>query len=255
MTRRILIAGLVVGSLLLAPRPSRAQFIVHDPTSYAQALVTYGQLVQQYLHWIRQARRLPADMATRYRVPEVLWRIHDDSDLYAGPLLTALNYGDPVGGRYYETVDRLSAVEDVLPRLPETLRRRMRTGYATLQAADSIATMAIHQAGAIRFNGRRVLETIRAMEDDLVAFPEEFHTQTALLNKINGAGVLNLRIAERNSQFLLHTLEQLLLDNKRKRDTEAQLMNAHLHRWRFAEAYAADLFRHTARQLDDWRQP
>jgi hypothetical protein len=139
--------------------------------------------------------------------------------------------------------------------MPETLRRRMRTGYATLQAADSIATMAIHQAGAIRFNGRRVLETIRAMEDDLVAFPEEFHTQTALLNKINGAGVLNLRIAERNSQFLLHTLEQLLLDNKRKRDTEAQLMNAHLHRWRFAEAYAADLFRHTARQLDDWRQP
>ena len=255
MTRRPVIVGILIAGLVLAPRSSEAQFVVHDPTNFGQALITYAQLVQQYAHWIRQARRLPGDLAARYRVPEVRWRTHDSGDPYAGPLLAALNAGDSLGGQYFQTVDRLSAVEDVLARVPESVRRRLRTGYATLQAADSIATMAIHQAGTIRSNGRLILQGIQAMENDLVALPDDFHTQTALLNKINGAGVLGLRIAERNSQFLLHTMEQLLVENKRKRDTEAQLMNAHLHRWRFADAYAADLFRRTARSLDDWRQP
>ena len=121
--------------------------------------------------------------------------------------------------------------------------------------ADSAATMGIHQAGIIRFNGRAVLRAIDAMEQDLVAGSDDFHSQTALLNKINGANVLGLRIAERNSQFLLATLEQLLVENKRKRDAEVQLMNAHIHQWRFGTEYAADLFRNTTQALDQWRQP
>jgi hypothetical protein len=89
-------------------------------------------------------------------------------------------------------------------------------------------------------------------QQDLVASSDDFHTHAALLNKINGANVLGLGMAERNSQFLLATLEQLLVD---KRDAEAQLMNAHIYQWRFGTDYASDLSRNTAQTLDRWRQP
>jgi hypothetical protein len=257
MFRRTAITLGIVAALTLAARPATAQLAVYDPANYFQAITRYQQMLQQYQFWLRQARRLPVDMATRYRVPEVLWRIHDSGPgfPYAGPLLAGLNYGDATGAQYFQVVHRLDPLDDILARLPAGFRRRLSDSYATIQMADSVATMGIHQAGIIRFNGRAVLRAIDAMEQDLVASSDDFHSQTALLNKINGANVLGLRIAERNSQFLLATVEQLLVENKRKRDAEAQLMNAHIYQWRYGAEYAADLFRNTAQALDQWRQP
>lgn len=248
---------ILVAVLVILPIPAGAQLAVYDPVNYVQAVTRYQQMLQQYQFWLRQARRLPVDMATRYRVPEVLWRTHDIGIAFphAGPILTALNYGDANGTQYFRAVHRLEPLDAILARLPAGFARRLGDAYATIEMADSAATMGIHQAGIIRFNGRSVLRAIDSMEQDLVAASEDFHSQTALLNKINGANVLGLRIAERNGQFLLATLEQLLVENKRKRDAEAQLMNAHIYQWRYGREYAADLFRNTARALDDWRQP
>jgi hypothetical protein len=100
-----------------------------------------------------------------------------------------------------------------------------------------------------------MMTAIANMENDAVAAPDEFHTQTALLNKINGANVLALRINESASQFQLHILEQLLVQNKRSRDAEAKIMDAHLFQWRYGTAYGRDLFSRTASNLDRWRQP
>jgi hypothetical protein len=72
---------------------------------------------------------------------------------------------------------------------------------------------------------------------------------------INGASVLELRISETTNQFLMHMLEQLLVQNKRTRDAEAQLMDAHLFQWRYGTPYGRDLFSRTASSLDTWRQP
>ena len=258
MTRRFTaLIGIVLLTILIAPTPVSAQLVVYDPTNYAQAVSRYLQLLQQYQFWLRQARRLPVDMATRYRVPEVRWRTHDDATAfpYARPVLNGLNYGDATGALYLQGVDRLEPLDSVIGGLPAALRRRLGAQYGTIEMADSVAAMGIHQAGAIRFNGRSMLRAIESMEQDLVAAPEEFHTQAALLNKINGATVLGLRIAENSSQFLMHTLEQLLVENKRKRDAEAQTMNAHIYHWRYGRAYATDLFENTARSIDGWRQP
>jgi hypothetical protein len=54
---------------------------------------------------------------------------------------------------------------------------------------------------------------------------------SSAFNKINGASVLELRISETTNQFLMHKLEQLLVQTKRTRDAEAQLMDAHLFQW------------------------
>ena len=81
------------------------------------------------------------------------------------------------------------------------------------------------------------------------------HTQVALLDKINGATMLALRLNETASQLQMHILEQLLVQNKRTRDAEAEVMDAHLFQWRYGAAYGRDLFSRTAAALDSWRQP
>jgi hypothetical protein len=257
MRRVVTIATVTLLLISMAERSPRAQFVVIDPTNYAQALARYAQLLQQYQFWVRQARRLPVDMATRYLVPTVRWRTHDIDTAYrhARSILTGLNYGDAAGGLYAQGVDRLDTLDDLLATVPSALRKRLSTTYGTIELADSVANMGIHQVGVLRLNGRSVLTAIQNMDEDASAASDQFHTQIALLNKINGASVLGLRINEGASQFLMHILEQLLVQNKRSRDAEAQAMDAHLFQWRFGASYGRDLFSRTADNLDSWRQP
>lgn len=243
--------SLALAVLLSIPTQVRAQWVVYDPSNYAQAVTRYLQLVQQYEFLVEQARRLPTAAAARYRVPEVPWQ------LYAGesPLLASLNTGEASSPAYLASVDPLDSVADVLNKTPGPLRPRLSTRYAALGVADQLALAAIQQTGRTRANGAVALQAIQAMEDDALSGPDEIHSQTALLNKINGASVLGLRLAERGNQFLAHTVEQLVLDNVRKRQAEAQLMNAHSYQWRYGQRYGSEMFDKTADRLDTWQQP
>jgi hypothetical protein len=234
-----------------------AQFVVYDPTNYFQALTRYAQLLEQYRFWVAQARRLPLNLAVRYRLQPIPWSTYADARTTpdAEALLSALNIGDPSGGLYTLSVDRLETLDNLISSVPAELRPRLRLLYGSLQFDDSVAKAAINHVGVTRTNGPFALTTIQNMEDDAVASPDEFHTQTALLNKINGATVLALRLNETASQLQLHILEQLLVQNKRSRDAEAEVMDAHLFQWRYGAAYGRDLFSHTAAALDSWRQP
>jgi hypothetical protein len=240
----------------LVSTAATAQFVVYDPTNYFQALTRYAQLLTQYRFWVAQARRLPVDLASRYRLLPVRWQVHDSGTYtYAQPILSGLNVGDLTGNLYDIATDRLATLDDMLPLVPADLRPRLRTIYGSIQLDDSAAKMAINQVGTTRTNGRLALATIQNMEDDAVSSFDDFHTQTALLNKINGATVLALRLNETASQLQLHMLEQLLVQNKRSRDAEAQIMDAHLFQWRYGASYGRDLFSRTAAALDSWRQP
>jgi hypothetical protein len=242
--------------LALVAHAVSAQFVVYDPTNYAQALARFAQLLTQYRFWVAQARRLPVDLASRYRLDPVRWRPHDAGPYpYARSILSALNAGDPAGTLYDAGTDQLEALDALLAAVPPDLRRRLETIYGSIELADSVAKMAINQVGTTRTNGRLALTTIQNMEDDAVSGSDDFHTQTALLNKINGATVLALRLEETASQLQLNILEQLLVQNKRSRDAEAQIMDAHLFQWQYGPAYGRDLFSRTASGLDSWRQP
>lgn len=239
---------------LLHPTVASAQWIVHDPTHYAQSVTTYYQLVEHYRLALEQARRLPVDLARRYRVPTLPWTAHGIATL-AQPVLDALNSGDPTGLLYARTVAPLDPLAAVLDRIPAALQPRVGTGYATIEMADQLARTAVHLAGTLRTHGTEVTRMIEAMEDDAVSGDDRFHTQVALLNKINAAAVLDLRIAEQTNQSVVSVLEQLLVGNKRQRDAEAKVMNAQLYQWQYGLAYGEDLTRHTATALDTWRQP
>ena len=247
--------AVVVLAVLLRPMPASAQWVVYDPSNYAEAVATLAQLVQQYQLLLQQTRQLPVNLAARYRVPTLPWPSHNTIADYAQPMLLALNQGDPTGTQYAQTITALDPVQAIVGQIPAALRARVGTAYATVELADRLAQTAVNQAGALRTQGVADLRTIQAMEDDAVSPDARYHTETALLNKINGANVLGLRLAEQSSQSLLHVVEQLLVTNKRQRDAEAKQMDAQLYQWQFGAAYGQDLFRQTAVGLDTWRQP
>ena len=257
MTRIVRILVTCSVALALGATALHAQFVVHDPVNYAQALARYAQLIEQLRFMVRQTRRLPVDMVARYRVPTIRWRHHDIEGQYpyARPLLTALNFGDTSGALLQQVSEPLENLETLLSTVPLELQRRLVNAYASIQFADSIARMAVHHVGSVRSNGKTAIAAIENMEADAASSDDAFHSQAALLNKLNTASVLALRIGETTNQFLMHTLEQLLLQNRRTRNAEAQLMDAELNQRRYAVTYARDLMSRTATRLDGWRQP
>ncbi len=257
MKRHVPVALCTLIVIALLSTAVRAQFVVYDPTNYFQALTRYAQLLEQYRFWVAQARRLPVNLAVRYRLPAVRWSTYANAAAtpYAEAMLSALNIGDPTGGLYNVSVDRLDTLDDLIASVPVDLRPRLRLLYGSLQLGDSVAKAAVNQVGVTRTNGPFALSTIQNMEDDAVATSDDFHTQVALLDKINGATMLSLRLSETATQLELHILEQFLVQNKRTRDAEAEMMDAHLFQWRYGAAYGRDLFSRTAAALDSWRQP
>ena len=149
-------ASAAVVLLTLLATPLRAQgydYVVYDPWSVAQSITEVFNLVRQYVEMIRQAQRLPVDLANRYRGQSVAWTLQDLASLYAQPLLNALNTGDPTGRAYQQIVHAIDVPTDILARMPAELQRRLRTAYATIELADGIAKRGIDQVGATRAIG------------------------------------------------------------------------------------------------------
>jgi hypothetical protein len=252
-TKRIAAMAFVLATGVLAV-PLKAQWIVHDPTSYFEIVAEYEQLVRQYEFMIAQARRVPVNVESRYHAYSLDWTYHDLAGLlYAQPLLTALNVGDVSGAAYRSAVQGLDVPTDIMQRLPPATRQRLASQYSTIELSDSMARLAIDQTGGARADGPLTLQAIRNVEHDAINPADEFHTQTALLEKIDSALAIELRLNEQTNQFQLSALEQSIVDNKRKRDAEATLMNATIRQWRYGKAYGDDLFGHTAANIDNWR--
>lgn len=242
-----------------APAPARAQaydYLVYDESNWWEAVAQVSALVQQILHMIRQARRLPFDMLARYHGHSIDWAFHDLESglLYAQRILGALNLGDPTGTAYRQSVNSLDLPGGAIDRMPTSLQERFKNAYAGVELADSVSALAVGQLGALRVDGPHNLQVAKDMEKDAVSNNGDLHTQIAVLNKINTAAVLGLRYQDHMTQALHSTLEQILVSNRRQRDTEALMINATIHQWRYGQAYGQDLFRNTASALDGWSQ-
>ena len=80
-------------------------------------------------------------------------------------------------------------------------------------------------------------------------------TATAVLDKLSGAVLLETRNRDARMQFLTAIVEQLLVDNKRARDTDAAVMNMQLGRLRDGHAAGTALVDGAAADLRSWKQP
>jgi hypothetical protein len=253
MRRRIAVVTAGILAISIGAATLRAQFTVFDPTNYAEAILEVEQLIRQYEFLLQQALRVPVDIASRYHAYSRAWDLHDLGALYADPLLRALNDGDVTGAAYRGLVDPLDVPTDVVARMSPTLQHRLADQYGAIELQDSVSRLAVDQTGSARTDGPLTLQAVNNVEHDIDNPADAFQSQTALLEKINAAFAVGLRIEEQTNQFQLTALEQLLVDNTRKRDAEARLMNATIYQWRFGLTYGQDLFRATAADLETWR--
>ncbi len=76
-----------------------------------------------------------------------------------------------------------------------------------------------------------------------------------MLDKISGAVLIGARQREARGHLLTGVVEQLLLENKRARDTDAAAMNMQIVAWRDRRAANEALVAGSGDALRTWRQP
>ena len=78
---------------------------------------------------------------------------------------------------------------------------------------------------------------------------------TAVLDKMGAASLIRARQQATRMELLAALTEQLLVDSKRDRDTEAAGMNMQLGRLNRGRSVAASLLAGSADDFRSWRQP
>ena len=265
--RRVILAGSVlVFSVGLSS--AWAQLAVTDPATTMRNAATAAikesileTLAEQHGRLRRMAQRLSLfTNLDKYSVTDPpRWRIHDfepgGAFLYGSGYHGALNYGDATGTEFDRVARARRAVGSALAGLSATERDVIERALATLDLADSTIITGTHQTGQLRYNGRRELRAIDALEAHVID-PSLEQSATAVLDKISGAVLVETRQKQARLQFLSAIVEQLLVDNKRARDTEAAVMNMQLGRLRRADrGEDGGLLTGAGDELRTWRQP
>ena len=93
-----------------------------------------------------------------------------------------------------------------------------------------------------------------ALEGDVSNGDQEQST-TAVLDKMSAASLIRARQQDTRMELLTALTEQLLVDSKRDRDTEAAAMNMQLGRLNRGRAVAGSLLAGSADDFRSWRQP
>jgi hypothetical protein len=267
MRRRLLFTVVVV---LVGCIATDAQVAVYDPANTARNGVTAG--LKEYLVSLqRQQREQLRRMATRlsvftnldkYSITDVpQWRIHvffdapEEPVLFARDYHAALNYGDATGNAYLGvTVPLMDAGALLDEGVDGTVLRDFAARLATINVADATAISATNDVGHVRYNGRRELRAITRLESDVID-PSQEQSTTAVLEKLSGAELIGMRQRQARAQLLVGIVEQLLVDSKRARDTEASVMNMQLSTWRGGRAANDAFVAGAGDALRTWRQP
>lgn len=247
--------------LTVLAAPAQAQWVVHDPGNYTQAVLIaertlreYEMLRAQYETIMRMGRSLPS--MEGYRLPSVATGSHDAGRwAYGGQWLRGLNVGDPDGSAFWSTARQLQRPGASLQALPPAARRAVEQAYATVEITDSVAMMGGHQVGAIRAYTGRLQHAIDGLQSDVLNTLPRFHEITTILDKVAGGELIGRRQDMATNQLLSHALEQLLARSKRMRDTEVATMNMRLGGMRNGRAAGASIVRGAASDLRTWRQP
>jgi hypothetical protein len=264
MTRRA--TAIVVLVIFFGGLSSAWAFVVTDPATTARNVVTavlksrlLETLTEQGDRIRRMARRLSVfTNLDKYAIPDVpRWRVYrfQDVHLYANPYSEALNYGDPEGIAYAEIARVRSAIGRQLSTLPPAAAAAIAAQLATLDLTDSAIIAGTDQNGRLRPQGKREMRAIDALERHVVD-PSQTQSATAVLDKISAAVLIEARQKQSRLQFLTAFVEQLIVDNKRTRDTEAAAMNMQLGRLRSIDDESGGGFLDGAGDaLRTWRQP
>ena len=246
---------------------AQAQIVVFDPAITVRNTITatikelMATLQEQQRRQIRRmSRRLSffTDLQ-KYKLPEPpRWRIHIFNDpeavLFAGDYHAALNYGDASGNAFRGVTVPLVDVRGLFGEEDPTAVREFAARLATINVADATAIAGTNDTGHVRYNGRREQAAIDQLDSDVLD-PSDEQSSTAVAEKLSGAALIAARQRQAREELLVGIVEQLLVDSKRSRDTEASLMNMQLTTWRLGRPANAAFGAGSGDALRRWRQP
>lgn len=260
-TRLFIIATLIVIASLGS---AWAQIGVTDPATTARnrVIATIKQQIVDLVTAQRErleqmARRLGAEHLATYRAPNAPgWRTPNREDLqYAREYRAALSTGDTSGAAYERVARSRGSATDVLSRLTPSARAALESGLSTLDLADSGLVSATHQVGMLRANGVAETRAIDALEADVMD-PAADQSAAAILDKVSGAVLIETRQKQARLHLLTGIVEQLLVENKRARDTEATVLNMRLRQlYGMRDGEGGGFLTGAADDLRTWRQP
>ena len=245
----------------------QAQITVFDPaitirnTTTAIVKELLGNLQELQRRQIRRmSRRLSlfTDLQ-KYKLPEPpRWRIHifDDPEavLFASDYNAALNYGDASGNAFRGVTVPVIDARTLFGEEDPTAVREFAARLATINVADATAISATNDTGHVRYNGRSEQAAIDQLDSDVLD-PSDEQSATAVAEKLSGSALIAARQRQARTELLVGIVEQLLVDSKRSRDTEASLMNMQLTTWRIAGPANTAFGAGVGDALRTWRQP
>ena len=157
-----------------------------------------------------------------------------------------------MGASYLSLVHPVSAVS---PTWGPARLRAFTARLATIDAADAVSAATVDTIGTVRSTGQgQESQAISTLETHVVD-PSATQSATAVLNKVNSAVLIGTRQRQARIRLLGGVVEQLLVENKRARDTEAATTNMQLATWRDAAAANHAFRAGTGHALRTWRQP
>jgi hypothetical protein len=271
MTRRLVLATVLVVALAAPVSAQLFGGIVYDPTNYANAVLRYGQLQQQlaqlittyqqirtqYQLLLQQSQLLPVNMTARYRSLASPWLPFVAPTAYGTttPWILAVNAGPGAAAAYARATQPLRPYAGAINQLSAEEAARVRTRYDRLQLADGSVTHGLEAVGYLRGNQASMEATVRNLEDDTYANDAGRNTQVAVLNKINATAVTSARLAKDANNVLVSLLEQQLLEATDRREAAAQGINAHIAFLNEARPLLARTTAQTTAALSTFRIP
>jgi hypothetical protein len=251
----VLVCVLLIGGRL------QAQVAVFDPANLIQTVLTatrtlneYRVLVEQYRVIVEMATKMSGDLS-RYRTPPFTASRHDAARYqYGGPLLEALNSGDARGAIFERVLGTLPELGPAVSQLPADARRAVTGQQAALEIANSILQRAIHQRALVGGFSGELNAAIQALENDITNPRTAYHYLTARLDLLTAGELIARRQQTAENQVTSHTLELLLDQSRRKRDTEVVVMRMRLNALQYGEGQNG-LVAGAAADLQTWRQP
>lgn len=216
---------------------------VFDPSVYGQALLTVSQLIKDYEELkamydlqVWSLKTIPVDMISRYRTIGASWyglQLPFDRFGNLGPWLQVVNQGGGGLSAYGSASMALQSYGALASKLAQDEQKQVAAGYATTELADGSNVQSIETVGMLRGNASAVDQAIRNLEMDSLSLDPAMNTEVGVLNKINSAAIASLRSTRDTNRLLLSTVEEQVVEGKRKRDADVSGINAAIGRLQF----------------------
>jgi hypothetical protein len=233
--KRVVLVVVLFLCLLGTKVASGLGIVVHDPLSYANALMMLAQIInnyeklkEQYDLEVWESTLIPVDMMA-YSVPGVPWyemSLPSDRFNRLSGWLQAVNAAGSAWDAYARATLGMKDVGGGLSQLTPEEQEKIGTRYGTEELTDGAAIHSIETIGNLRATAELADTALQTLEADSLSLAPEMNTEKAILNKINAASVASLRLTRDANRLSMSALEQQVLDSKRRRDAEVAELNA-----------------------------